>query len=143
MDVERVPHLSFFIHRLSDLWDHKLCEEIINMATMIRLDFPVLFNFVEPVPYRVFIIPDAYTFVKIYSQENQKKHQHKLLFTTYIPKKSITISLPESEGLLLYRIVHPIKWTESLSLCMDFPHIAGIEQQPHLFHFFCRSLYMI
>ena len=93
MDVERVPHLSFFIHRLSDLWDHKLCEEIINMATMIRLDFPVLFNFVEPVPYRVFIIPDAYTFVKIYSQENQKKHQHKLLFTTYIPKKSITISL--------------------------------------------------
>lgn len=34
------------------------------MTTMIRLDFPVLFNFVEPVPYRVFIIPDAYTFVK-------------------------------------------------------------------------------
>ena len=73
MDVERVPHLSFFIHRLSDLWDHKLCEEIINMATMIRLDFPVLLNLVEPVPYRVFIIPDAYTFVKIYSQLDSEK----------------------------------------------------------------------
>ena len=43
---------------------------------MIRIDFPVLFNFVEPVPYRVFIIPDAYTFVKIYSQENQKKRYY-------------------------------------------------------------------
>ena len=73
MGVERVPHLSFFIHRLSDLWDHKLCEEIINMATMIRLDFPVLLNLVEPVPYRVFIIPDAYTFVKIYSQLDSEK----------------------------------------------------------------------
>ena len=44
------------------------------MATMIRLDFPVLLNLVEPVPYRVFIIPDAYTFVKIYSQENVTIH---------------------------------------------------------------------
>lgn len=43
------------------------------MATMIRLDFPVLLNLVEPVPYRVFIIPDAYTFVKIYSQLDSEK----------------------------------------------------------------------
>ena len=61
------------------------------MATMIRLDFPVLLNLVEPVPYRVFIIPDAYTFVKIYSQENQKKHQHK-------QKPPLPAVLHESDG---------------------------------------------
>lgn len=88
MDVERVPHLSFFIHRLSDLWDHKLCEEIINMATMIRLDFPVLLNLVEPVPYRVFIIPDAYTFVKIYSQENQKNINTSYYSRPIFPKRA-------------------------------------------------------
>lgn len=88
MDVERVPHLSFFIHRLSDLWDHKLCEEIINMATMIRLDFPVLFNFVEPVPYRVFIIPDAYAFVKIYFQENQKNINTSYYSRPIFPKRA-------------------------------------------------------
>ena len=88
MDVERVPHLSFFIHRLSDLWDHKLCEEIINMSTMIRLDFPVLLNLVEPVPYRVFIIPDAYTFVKIYSQENQKNINTSYYSRPIFPKRA-------------------------------------------------------
>ena len=55
------------------------------MITMIRLDCPVTFGFMEPVPYRVFIIPDAYTFVKIYSQENQKKQ---LLFTA-CPRQAV------------------------------------------------------
>ena len=36
---------------------------------MIRLDCPVTFGFMEPVPYRVFIIPDAYIFVNTYSQK--------------------------------------------------------------------------